>query len=151
MAKRTQPIAVDNTLTELIISKAEFQKVLDERIAKGEELFNRPIQTNEDLTKNEEDYYSWNDYNLEYLKQTFNKEQNEYRESYDNASFIFFGTIGGNTSPVQKMEELKHKIKEKLRNLKTLQAKIDLLKTSLEVNIVSNETIVELDKSQVPG
>ena len=63
MAKRTQSIIVDNTPTELLQSKADFYKVLDERIALGEELYNRPIQTQPEFDKNKEDYYSWSDHN----------------------------------------------------------------------------------------
>jgi len=149
MAKRTQPIVVDNTPTELMHFKTDFNKVLDERIASGEELFIRPIQTQADFAKNKEDYYSWSDYNSEYLKQAFNKENNEYKKSYDDVGSFFFGSLGGRKSPAQELKEFKDKINNKVSNLKKLRAKTDLLKTSLATSIVYNKGTIELDKSQV--
>jgi len=149
MAKRTQPIVVDNTPTELMHFKTDFNKVLDERIASGEELFIRPIQTQADFAKNKEDYYSWSDYNSEYLKQAFNKENNEYKKSYDDVGSFFFGSLGGQKSPAQELKEFKDKINNKVSNLKKLRAKTDLLKTSLATSIVYNKGTIELDKSQV--
>lgn len=149
MAKKTQPVVIDNTPTELIYSKIDFNNVLDERISLGEELYSRPVQTQTDFDKNKEDYYSWSDYNSEYLKQAFNKENNEYKKSYDDVGSFFFGSIGGRTSPAQELKDFKDKINNKLSNLKKLRAKTDLLKTSSvgsEVSIISN---IELDKSQV--
>jgi predicted nucleotide-binding protein len=149
MAKRTQPTVVDNTPTELIHSKTDFNKVLDERIASGEELYNRPVQTQADFDKNKEDYYSWSDYNSEYLKQAFNKENNEYRKSYDDVGSFFFGSLGGRNSPAQELKDFKDRINNKVSNLKKLRAKTDLLKTSLAESVVSNKSAIELDKSQV--
>jgi predicted nucleotide-binding protein len=149
MAKRTQQIVVDNTPTELIHSKTTFNKVLDERIASGEELYSRPVQTQVDFDKNKEDYYSWSDYNSEYLKQAFNKENNEYKKSYDNSGSFFFGSIGGPNSLAQELKDFKDKINNKVSNLKKLRAKTDLLKTSLTESIVSIKSPIELDKSQV--
>lgn len=149
MAKRIQTIAVDNTPTELILSKAEFNKALDERIALGEELYNRSVQTEADFAKNKEDYYSWSDYNSEYLKQSFNKVNNEYKKSYDDVGSFFFGVIGGRTSPAQELKDFKEKINNKVGNLKKLRAKTDLLKTRLAENVVSKTDNFQLDKSQV--
>jgi len=149
MAKRTQPIIVDNTPTELLHSKADFRKVLDERIALGEELFNRPIQTQPEFDKNKEDYYSWSDYNSEFLKHAFNKEHNEYKKSYDHVGSFFFGSIGGGNSPAQELTDFKEKVKNKVSNLKKLLAKTDLLKTSLVENNNSLKHEIKLNKSQI--
>lgn len=140
---------IDNTPTELIHSKIDFNNVLDERISLGEELYSRPVQTQTDFEKNKEDYYSWSDYNSEYLKQAFNKENNEYKKSYDNVGAFFFGSIGGRTSPAQELKNFKDKINNKVSNLKKLRAKTDLLKTSLVGSKVSIKSNIELDKSQV--
>jgi len=147
MEKRTQPIVVDNTPTELIDSREDFNKVLDERISLGEELYNRPIQTQVEFDKIKEDYYSWSDYNSEYLKQAFNKENNEYKKSYDNMP-LSLGSIGRRNSLAQEFKEFKEKIKKKVSNLKKLRAKTDLLKTNLSKGITPNKGI-ELDKSKV--
>lgn len=149
MAKRTQPIVVENTPTELLRSKADFSKVLDERIALGEELYGRPIQTQPEFYKNKEDYYSWNDYNSEYLKHAFNKEHNEYKKMYDDVGSFFLRSIGGSKSPAQELEYFKEKVKNKVSNLKRLLAKTGLLKSSIVDNNFSTKHEIELNKSQI--
>lgn len=149
MAKRVYPIAVDNTPTELTLSKADFNKALDERIVLGEELYNRPVQTQADFAKNKEDYYSWSDYNSEYLKQSFNKENNEYKKSYDDVGSSVYMVRSSSPTPAQKLKEFKDKINDKVSNLKKLRAKSNLLKTSLVENVISKAEILQLDKSQV--
>lgn len=149
MAKRTQPIILDNTPTELSYSKARFSKVLDERIVLGEELYNRAIHTQKEFEKNKEDYYSWSDYNSEFLKHAFNKEHNEYKKSYDDVGSFFFGSVGGRNSPAQEIKDFKEMVKNKVSNLKKLLAKTDLLKTSLVDKNNSIKHEIELDKSQI--
>jgi len=149
MAKRVQSITVDNTPTELILSKTDFKNALDERIVLGEELYQRPLQTQQELAKNKEDFYNWTDYISEYLKQSFNKENNEYRKSFNDAGSFSFMVIGGRTSPAEELKEFKDKINSKVSNLKKLRAKTDLLKTSIVENPVPKVDVLQLDKSQV--
>lgn len=149
MAKRSLAVTVDNTPTQLILSKSEFTKNLDERISLGEELHNRPVRTQDEYDKNKEDYYSWSDYNSEFLKQAFNKENNEYKKSYDGENSVYFGVIGGTTSLVQEIQELKGDINNCLGNLKNLRHKTALLKSvNGEVEVSKTESLT-LDKSQV--
>lgn len=149
MARKTPTITEANTTTELIESKSDFNKVLDERIFLGEEIFNRGIQTKADFDKNKEDFYSWSDYNSEYLKQAFNKENNEYKSSYDDVGSISFGSYGRIRTPATVLQDFKNKVKNKLINLKKLRAKTDLLKTRLVENNGVQKNEIELDMSQV--
>lgn len=150
MAKRSQPLPVDNTPTQLILSKSEFTKNLDERIALGEELYNRTVRTQDEYSKNKEDYYSWSDYNSEFLKQAFNKENNEYKKSYDSENSSYFGVIGGTISLTQEIQELKGDINNCLGNLKNLRQKTALLKSVKEdTGVTKTEKSSALDKSQV--
>lgn len=149
MAKKVQPITLDNTPTELILSKVDFNTSLNERIELGEELYKRSVQTHADFTKNKEDFYSWSDYNSEFLKQAFNKEYNEYKKSYDDAGSFSIGLIGRNQTPSQELQKFKSRIETKLSNLKKLRAKTDLLKTSFVDNTLPKAEIVQSDKSQV--
>lgn len=150
MAKRSQPLPVDNTPTQLILSKSEFTKNLDERIKLGEELYNRAVRTQDEYSKNKEDYYSWSDYNSEFLKQAFNKENNEYKKSYDSENSSYFGVIGGTISLTQEIQELKGDINNCLGNLKNLRQKTALLKSVKEdTEVTKTEKSSVLDKSQV--
>jgi len=149
MAKKQQPIVVDQTPTELTTSKEEFNRILDERVALGDEIFNRQITTPETFKTNREDFSNWNDYNSEYLKHAFNKEYNEYKKRYDDAGSFPFRIIGGQTSPAQELKEFKDKVNYKLDNLKKLRAKTDLLKSTVKEKYAVAEKSVPLDKSQV--
>jgi predicted nucleotide-binding protein len=149
MAKKQQPIAVDQTPTQLITPKEEFNRILDERIIIGDEIFNRPITTQEALKINGEDFSNWNDYNSEYLKHAFNKEYNEYKKRYDDAGSFAIGFIGGRSSPEKELKEFKAKVNNKLDNLKKLRAKTELLKSTVEEKYAVTEKSVSLDKSQV--
>lgn len=150
MAKKTTP-TIDNTPTELIKTKNEFNLFLDERITIGEELLNRKIQTQGEFKKNKEDFSDWCDYNSEYLKQAFNKEFNEYKKSFDDAGSWGVGIIGGrNRSPNQELEKFKTRVDAKLKNLKKLRAKTELLKVNSKIIQNTDETpTIQLDKSQV--
>ena len=117
--------------TELIISLKEFKDTLEKRIKNGEDILNQEIGTQVDFDTNRNDYNLWDDYNSEYLKQSFNNEYNEYKKRYDECTFMVgFGT--GSQTPQAKLKNFKSSVELKLNNLKKLYAKADLLKSSVE-------------------
>jgi predicted nucleotide-binding protein len=130
MAKRiinkTEPI-----MTILEIDKEEFKTVLNERISLGESLLKTEIRTRQDLDNLGNEFYSWDDYNTEFLKQSFNNPNNEYKANYDDAGYSIFGVIGGNDNPVLEKQSL---IKAKIEDLKKLVAKTNLLKSSIQTH-----------------
>lgn len=112
----------------LSISNSDFKNQLTDRINIGEELFERQINNQSELDNLESDYRFWNDYNFEYLQQIFDLPENEYAGHYNQAGYTFMGQMGEvNGNPVQTKKNL---IKYKLDNLKSLQAKSSLLKSS---------------------
>ncbi|WP_263649837.1 nucleotide-binding protein [Rasiella rasia] len=130
MAKRTAKYTPPPP-TELIISRKDFISKLEERIAEGQEILNFGVKTQSDFDKNREDFNHWNDYNSEYLKQSFNNEYNEYKKRYDDcAMFIGFGKRA--QGPKGKLDNFKEVVDVKLTNLKKLLGKSDLLKSSIE-------------------
>lgn len=119
----------------MTVDKSEFKIALNERIVLGEEIYNRTIQTNPEFEKMKSDFSAWTDYNTEYLKQSFNNPHNEYKRTYEDAGYSFFGSLGGNNkNPLQEKKEI---ILAKIENLKKLVAKTDLLKTSLTSTVNS--------------
>ena len=119
-------------IAELIVSKDEFKKTLDERIAIGEKIYNRQFRTQQDFDDAKDDFSSWSDYNSELLKQSFSEQYNEYKKSYDSAGKFSFIIIGGRTpSQEQEIEDFNRKVKSKLDKLKMLKTKTDLLKSSI--------------------
>jgi predicted nucleotide-binding protein len=120
----------------LIISRSEFKGKLIERIGKGNDLVNISVQNNSELEKNESEYYKWDAYNAEFLKQSFNNEQNEYKRHYDSVN-MYSGLLGGyDTDPHEGINRLKSDIRSKVEFLDRLLDKVELLKS----NVKENET-----------
>lgn len=125
--------------TVLNVTIEDFREKLQERIKIGDEILNYKVNTQIDFDKNRDDYNHWNDYNSEYLKQAFNNEHNEYKDSYDKcAMLVGFGTNTQN--PSQKLINFKKITETKLNNLRKLDGKAELLKSSQEkINKKENE------------
>ena len=102
--------------SELIISKNELNEKLKERILLGNELFVRVVNDSEDFMKLQSDFSNWNDYNSEYLKQSFNIPANEYKIDYDNAG-KFIGLYDFDDSFQKHLHNLKSRIESKKDNL----------------------------------
>lgn len=117
--------------TELTISIDEFKQVLAERIKLGEEILNREIETQQEFVENREQYNLWDDFNSEYLKQSFNNEFNEYRDKYNKCAMLV-GFAKRPQTPNIKLINFKESVKVKVANLKRLLAKADLIKCSVE-------------------
>jgi predicted nucleotide-binding protein len=128
--------------TELIISVDEFKKVLEERIQSGEVILNFKVLSQSEFDSNVEDYNQWDDYNSEYLKQSFNNEYNEYKDRYDKCA-MFVGFASGAQTPNDKLRIFKEKVELKTTNLKKLLGKADLLKCSVASKISTSTKKME--------
>lgn len=136
MTNKTSNLVVDSLPTELLFFKTQFNKVLDERIKLGEELYNRQVHTQADLKNNKDDYYTWSSYNSEYLKNAFNKQHNEYKKSYDDADAFFFGSLGLRNTPLDSLKSLKDKINYKITILKKIRTKTESMKSQMPVKSI---------------
>lgn len=129
--KRTEPVK-PQIVDALIIEKSSFKTKLSEIIEAGKELLNRSITNIPELEKNQKDFYSWDDYNSEYLKQVFNNENSQYKITYDQTNKFDVYFFNGNDSPNEKLKELKDDISNKVTFLERLFDKVDLLKSAIE-------------------
>ncbi len=143
MAKRG--INSNPTYTEatyLIKPKINFKSELEIRISKANEII-KNLESNRNLVGAEGAYSSWNDYNLELLKQSFSLPDNEYRESYNNAGVskgIRVSTIGGSgPSKSELIRKFISKLNKKIHALENLVQKIELLKASESDEIIQNK------------
>jgi predicted nucleotide-binding protein len=139
-----------NPETFLIKSKDQFRTEILDRITLGKQLLESPIRTNEDFTKLRSDFSSWNDYNLELLKQSFSVEYNTYRKNYDDSgtwSGTRIRTVGATTQPGEQLQKLLNKISSKTSNLERLEQKIKILKSNTP--ITEKNTPPERDKTKV--
>lgn len=109
--------------TQLIVGKDYFEERINERIQVGEEIYNRQIQTRQQLEEAQQNYYDWDDYNSELLKQSFNNEHNEYKTDYDRVN-SFYGMFLGGGQQRNELQEFKEKLNNKLTNLRQLVAKM---------------------------
>lgn len=126
-SRRSKSQEPEKIPTQLLVSKEYFKEDLIERVRLGEEMKNRIIHTEEQLVEARRDFYDWDDYNSELLKQSFNNEINEYKEDYDdvNRYYNFFGP--SSKPPIVEFQE---KLDNKLINLRQLIAKVNLMKSS---------------------
>jgi predicted nucleotide-binding protein len=129
----------------LIVDKASFTAKLLERIDIAKELVDRQITNVDELEKNEKDYYKWDSYNSEYLKNAFNNESSEYKKRYDNVNNSFFVTSGSN-NPSVRLKELKDDIQNKIDNLESLVDKVELIKSEIEI---TSPKPISIDTSKV--
>jgi len=135
MAKRTATSKDEkNEPTALIVGREYFKEEINKRIAIGEEIYSRQIQTNRQFDQAKQDYYDWNDFNLELLKQSFNNASNEYKQSYDNVNRKFLYV---SKSPAEELEEFIEDVKNKVSNLRQLVAKLSLIKTEIKEPTIS--------------
>lgn len=128
MAKRNSNSTTKKvTVSVLTVGKDEFERVLQERITLGEEIHDRKINTRSELNNAQNDYYAWDDYNLEYLTHAFDNPDSEYKQAYGRVN-SFFITVSGKTD-AQKVTEFREDVENKVNHLKKLIAKISLLKS----------------------
>lgn len=116
--------------SKLIVGKEHFESELNKRIIIGEEIYNRSIQTTRQFDDAKREYSDWNDYNSEFLKQSFDNPNSEYKQRYDNVNYAGIAFIGGETSQAEELREFKDDVRNKVNNLKQLVAKTGLIKTA---------------------
>jgi len=125
--------------TKLILPRAEFKSILEERIKLGRNIQKKEIKYEKELIDAKTEFHNWDDYNSEFLKQSFNNETNEYKGRYDNCT-MFVGFVGfRNTSetPREKLKNFKEEVDKKIDYLDKLLAKADLLKSESESPIAA--------------
>lgn len=144
MAKRSASNRDDkNQPTALIVGREFFKEELNKRISIGEEISNRNVQTNRQFEQAKQDFYDWNDFNSELLKQSFNNPGNEYKQSYDkvNQKFIYVSKY-----PAEELEEFIEDVKNKVTNLRRLVSKLSLIKTEIKEPTIAKVPSVNSNK-----
>jgi predicted nucleotide-binding protein len=131
-----------------------FKTELKDRVEKGNDIYKKEIKDLGHFYEKQQEFSDWNDYNLEFLKQSFDDPYNEYRKKYSDAGewsgMIVTSAFGSGETTEQKIQKFHLKFEKKLNNLKQLLNKVDLLKSEIEddkVDVISE--IVSLDTSKV--
>jgi|WetSurMetagenome_2_1015567.scaffolds.fasta_scaffold05177_3 hypothetical protein len=129
MAKRTTVTAAEIHKDVLIKTREQFNNELDKRLDLGSELIKRPITNQADLAKSHDDFQSWDDYNTELLKQSFDRPNNDYHREYTYSGY-FFGTMGGSRPSFPELiQDHKSEIEKQFGRLKKIRDKVDLIDT----------------------
>lgn len=145
MATKKKPTIEQQKIPDaLIVERTSFKTKLEERIEIGKNLLNRSVTQIDQLEQLETDFYKWNDYNSEYLKQVFNNENSNYKYSYDHVNDWVGGLYGGPDSPQEKYKRLREKISNKIDNLEKLVEKVDLLKSEISEQPAIKESVFSL-------
>lgn len=148
MAKRITKMETKTNQTYLIKPKITFKHDLQKQILIGKELLKTNIQTINDLNELETEYSSWDDYNLEFLKQSFNEPLNEYREKYHEVGSLSPIIILGESTLDEKAKKLINKINSKTHVLNNLVQQIDLFRY-LDIESYDKTKNLEISNSQV--
>jgi len=140
MSPRKQPEPPEPE-PQLTTSAEAFAAELDEQIASGEGLLTRQVSRVQEIDDLAAAYYTWNEFNEALIRKrvTGKREANEY-----------IGSVGifslGPRTPAEKLVELQNSVREKVRRLKSLQAKLHLYEShqpaqSTEKSVVDRTTI----------
>lgn len=107
---------------KLVISREEFRTNIQDRIEKWNEIYKRQVSTQEQFEILKWDYNKWNEWNQQFLRVSFNYEQNRYLEQY---SFWCGVVMWG--YDYNEVREKKKDIQEKVERLEVLLEQIDLI------------------------
>jgi predicted nucleotide-binding protein len=146
MAQRKNQYDAEKVV-KLNISHEEFKSKLNDRIRHGEVLFSRPIKSDSEFSLLENDVHIWNDYNFEMLKQVFNYSDNDYMDQYNHAGYTMLGQIG--EVPNDPVLTKKNLINYKLKELKALLNKADLIKSDFTAGLLYEKKNIQRSKNQV--
>jgi len=129
MAKQSSPsLPQDNRLN---IAVDEFKTSLNAQIEEGNRLMTK-VKSELYSREFDNEYKVWNDYNFEFLKQSFHNPLNDQMNSYNQAGHSFLGLLGeiqGNPA-----QTLINTLEYKLNNLNSLLKRAGLFKSSIVTN-----------------
>lgn len=130
----------------LIKSHSEFKKELDIRLEIGKELIDKSVTNHSELQESENNYNSWDDYNAELLKQSFDRPNNDYHSDYTHSGF-FIATLGGGPSSFNDLlNEHKSTVINKQNRLQKIRDKVDLIETLKKESLSVRNTKEDNDK-----
>ena len=130
----------DNRPASLLITHDEAERILRERIVKGEELLARVPRLSSvpnidigHLSPVRRDYHKWSDYNCEFLLKKFSddSEFHTYEQLRPSDSYV---PSGGHTL-IGNILRLRHDIQSKVNRLESLLERLDLIPSSAAASV----------------
>jgi Predicted nucleotide-binding protein containing TIR-like domain len=108
---------------QLTVARGALGQQLEDRIARGQELLERPIASDSDLSSARSDYYTWSEFNETLLQRSFttSKPAEDYSESL--GAYV----VSLNPEPLPKrVEEFHRDVQRKIRRLGSLREQLSL-------------------------
>jgi Predicted nucleotide-binding protein containing TIR-like domain len=109
----------------LTIARADMDRRLEERIARGQELLARPISSDDDLRAARGDFYTWSEYNQTLLRRSFSTS--ELADGYKRQASVGFITLGGGQPPLgERIDEFHEDVRRRVRRLSSIKDRLEL-------------------------
>jgi predicted nucleotide-binding protein len=113
----------------LRMSVEDARKRLSERMRIGSDFKSASIQSEEQLKELRSEYYKWDDYNTELLRQIYTNS--DPADEYSRSVGIFF--VGGRTSLGAEVREFYSDVDGRLHRLDSLSERLELIPLSEEI------------------
>lgn len=121
--RRSSAPPISKPLLELTISKDDAKTKLKERIEKGNDLKQRPVETRETIEALKNEFSKWDSFNSELLKRIFSTDELEKEYAFWGVGYMSFGepTLGEKISAVHK------DIDKKIHRLDSIIDRLELI------------------------
>jgi predicted nucleotide-binding protein len=106
----------------LAVPREEATQKITERIKRGEDLKSRPMDTEERLKGVQKEYWTWDEYNIEMLRQMFTSAK--IAVEYDPPSHIF---SLGERSLQERIRDFHDSLDGKIRTLASIRERLELI------------------------
>jgi hypothetical protein len=108
---------------QLTVARGALSQQLDDRIARGQELVERPIATDSDLQSARDDYYTWSEFNETLLRRSFTTS----KPAEDYSGSLGVGWLSLSPEPFSKeVEDFHDDVHRKIRRLGSLKEQLPL-------------------------
>ena len=130
--------------SQFIKPRAVVRVELSQRLKVGEDLLKRTIMNFNDLKNLESEMWEWHSYNTELAKRAFSPSDNAYYQEIKNPTpspETLLGSVTTDRSIDAQLRNTKNEIRDRLKVLKHLMGKLDLIPVSKSAEISQNEKL----------
>ena len=139
MTRPRKPPTEEKAPLQLLQPPETVRTRIDERIRKGKELINAPINSPDILERVKNEYWKWSAYNAEMLRQVATNDELSAEYSW----WAGVG-IGADLTFIGEVEELHKDIHKKIQRLESIAERLELLPVSDETRARSTQSAREV-------
>jgi len=131
--RRTPPAQEPPSQPRLMVSAKHLESQIDDRLRRGQEFLDLPVDDLESLEARQRDYYTWNEYNETLLKSSFDSPQPA--NAYRNMS----GAWPSDRPLPQRLEWLRRDFSGQMRRLGSIKEQLGLYQLHSSVTALGGE------------